>query len=247
MKYILLLCLAVSAALSLSSCVNMEARKAAYFINTSPQSRAGLIWVDFDVENAGGFTQQVAASGGGPLGVLSDGISNGIMAGATRNDVTRKNLPVVKSRVAAAIEDQFAKSRVFRLVRSSSLQGVMRDKKTTFMPSDSDMKAFAARNSLQHVIAIRVKRRVPPARGMWEPRLVIQPVVDVEVKLVTADGKTLNYVEWGTIPDGAQYVPSTDVRDPSLNASWETAARDAIRKMVATLDGDAAKHAGRAL
>lgn len=227
------------ALLPLPACVNVEGKKTAYFAGSSSADRVGVVWLDFDVENAGGFSGQ---GYGGAMEVLAQGLENGILAGASRNETTRKNLPVVKQQVNEAIEQELARTQAFKYLRSASLQGVIREKKTTFMPATDRMAAFATQNSLQQTIAIRARRRVPPGSGgRWEPRLIIQPVIDLEVKCTKPDGRALTYTCFGTLPDGVSFNPGTDVRDPSLNADWVTSARQAARKIIAMYEEDMAK------
>lgn len=227
--------------LGLCSCVNMEAKKAAFFAGSSFTARSGAIWIDFDVENPGGFTQQ---GSGGATGVIADGLSNAILAGVANKECAT-NRPVLKARVESAIEQELGKSRGFKHVTMASLTGTIHDKKTTFMPSEKQMAAFATANGLQQAIAVRGRRRVPTHLGsMWTPLLHIQPVIDFEVRIVTPDGRSITYADFGTLPGGQTFNPSLDIRDPQLNASWETCARQAMMKILASYERDLAQHHG---
>lgn len=227
--------------LGLCSCVNMEARKAAFFAGASVTTRAGAIWIDFDVENPGGFTQQGT---GGAAGILADGLSNAILAGVANKECAA-NRPVLKGRVKSAIEQELGRSRGFKYVPMASLTGTIHDKKTTFLPSEKQMAAFATANGLQQAIAVRGRRRVPAHLGsMWNPQLIIQPLIDFEVRIVTPDGRSLTYSDFGTLPQGSTFNPSLDIRDPLLNASWESCARQAMMKMVASYERDLVQHRG---
>lgn len=229
--------------LGLCACVNMEEKRVEFFAGSSPDGRAGAIWIDFDVENPGGFTQQAT---GGATGVLADGLSNAIMAGAASKECAA-NRPVLKARVNSAIEQELGKSRGFKYTHMGALTGTVHDKKTTFLPSEKQMAAFATANGLQYAIAVRGRRRVPAHLGsMWNPQLIIQPAIDFEVRIVTPDGRSLMYSDFGTLPAGTTFNPSLDIRDPLLNAQWESCARQAMMKILASYERDLAAHRGAA-
>ncbi|MGV3661047.1 MAG: hypothetical protein ACO1TE_12745 [Prosthecobacter sp.] len=223
--------------LGLCSCVNVEAKKTAFFAGGSPAERAGAIWIDFDVENPGGFTQQGT---GGAMGVIADGMSNAILAGVANKECAA-NRAVLKARVNSAIEQELGRSRGFKYTRMGSLTGTLHDKKTTFLPSEKQMAAFATANGLQRALAVRGRRRVPSHVGsLWTPLLHIQPVIDFEVRITTPDGRSIVYSDFGTLPGGTTFNPSLDIRDPQLNAAWESCARQAMMKILASYERDMA-------
>ncbi|HEY1052414.1 MAG TPA: hypothetical protein VGE39_21735 [Prosthecobacter sp.] len=66
------------------------------------------------------------------------------------------------------------------------------------------------------------------------------------MRIVTPDGRSLVYSDFGTLPQGTTFNPSLDIRDPLLNASWESCARQAMMKILASYERDQAAHRGAA-